>query len=192
MLQGAWTAQAAHELSTKIDSLRFDVLCAHRDKRVRKDETSHVRFGQTISWLGSEFKSSSRLAFPDIAVVDRTSKKVILVAEVEESKAQPKLVIADLFATLLGDHITFGPDHKEELTIGPWTTYSVLSKSTGRESGNEQMQWLAARLNDVKNGLSTPNASVGRINIQTYRTEKELGQRLIAQTEKALVEFRGM
>ena len=77
-------------MSVKVDSLGFDVLCAHRDRRVRRDEISRVRFGQTVSRLGSDFKSSSRLAFPDIAVVDRTSKKAILVAEVEESKAQPK------------------------------------------------------------------------------------------------------
>jgi hypothetical protein len=49
------------------------VLCAHRDRRVQKDETSHVRLGQTISWLGSEFESSSRLAFPDIVIVTGAS-----------------------------------------------------------------------------------------------------------------------
>jgi hypothetical protein len=190
VLHGAWTAQAARELSAKLDSLGFDVLCAHRDRRVRKDEPSHVRFGQTISWLGSDFKSSSRLAFPDIAVVDRASKKAILVAEVEESKAQPKLVIADLLATLLGDHITFGSNHKEELQIGPWTTYSILAKFPGRGSSEQQLQGLSARLNEVKNSLHSPNASVGLINIQTYRTEEELRRKLFTQAEKALVTLR--
>lgn len=33
--------------------------------------------------------------------------------------------------------------------------------------------------------------SVGQINIETYRNEKELGDRLVAQTEKALSKFRG-
>jgi hypothetical protein len=56
MLQGAQTARAAHNLSVNVDSLGFDVLCAHRDRRVRRDETSRVRFGQTVSWLGSDFK----------------------------------------------------------------------------------------------------------------------------------------
>jgi hypothetical protein len=119
--------------------------------------------------------------------VDRTSKKAILVAEVEESKAHPKLLIADLFATLLGDHITFGPDHKEELRIGPWTTYSIFTKSTGKGSGEQQLEWLAARLNDVRKRLDTPNAAVGQISIQTYRTEEELREKLSAETEKALL-----
>jgi len=185
MLQGAQTARAAQELSEKVDQRGFDVFCAHRDRRVQRREVSGVRFGQTISWLGSEFLASSRLAFLDIAVVDRASKKAILVAEVEESTAHPKLLIADLFATLLGDHITFGPDHKEEFRIGPWTTYSILTKSTGKGSGEQQLQWLAARLNDVKKRLDTPNAAVGQISIQTYRTEEELKEKLIAETEKA-------
>jgi hypothetical protein len=190
MMQGAWTARAAHALSAKVESLGFDVLCAHRDRRIRGVETSHVRFGQTISWIDSDFKSGSRLGFPDIAFVDRISKKAILLVEVEESKAPPKLVIADLFATLLGDHITFGPDHKEELQIGLWTTYSILTKSTGMGSGEQQLQGLAERLNEVKGGLRTANASVGHINIQTYRTEEELREKLLTQTEKALVTFR--
>jgi hypothetical protein len=150
-----------------------------------------VRFGQTVSWLGSDFKLSSRLAFPDIAVVDRKSKKVILVAEVEETKAQPKLVIADLFATLLGDRITFGPDHKEELLIGPWTAYGILAKFTGKGSEKQQLEGLAARLNEVKSNLHTPNASVGQIIIQTYRNEDELSEKLLTQTKKALISFRG-
>ncbi len=190
MLQGAWTAQAARKLSAMFDSLGFDVLCAHQDRRVRKDENSQVRLGQIISWIGSEFKPASRLAFPDIAIVHQASNKVILLAEVEESKASPKVVIADLFATLLGDHITFGRDHKEELKIGPWMTFSVFAKSIGRGSGEQQLQSLAGRFNEVRKCFLTPNASVGQIIIETYRSEKELEDKLIAQTESAMEEFR--
>jgi hypothetical protein len=191
MLHGAQTARAAYELSAKIDSMGFDVLCAHRDRRVGKDEASRVRFGQTVCWMGSEFRSSSRLAFPDIAVVDRISKRAVLIVEVEENKAQPKLVIADLFALLLGDHVTFGPGHREELKIGSWSTYSILAQSTGNGSGKQQLQWLAARLNEAKNRISTPNASIGHIYIETYQDEKELGEKLVKQTKKALKEFTG-
>lgn len=186
MLQGAWTAGAARKLSEMFYSLGFDVLCAHQDRRVRKDESSQVKLGQIISWIGPEFKPASRLAFPDIAVVDRTSKKVILLAEVEESKAQPKVVIADVFGTLLGDHITFGRNHNGELKIGPWTTLSVLTRSTGRGSGVQQLQSLAKRLDDVRKRLSTPNSCVGRISIGTYRSEPDLGDELVNQTKAAM------
>jgi hypothetical protein len=101
------------------------------------------------------------------------------------------LVIADIFATLLGDRITFGRDNKEELLIGPWTAYSILAKSTGKGTGEQQLQGLVARLNEVKRNLRTPNASVGQINIQAYRTEEELSERLLTQTENALISFRG-
>lgn len=192
MLLGALTAQAARRLSMKFDSLGLDVLCAHRDRRVGRDESSHVRLGQIISWIDLEFKPSSRLAYPDIAIVDRTSNKVILLAEVEESKAQPKLVITDLFATLLGDCVTFGPDHKEVLKVGPWTTFVLLAKSTGKASGEEQLKSLAGKLNEVRKCLTTAaNASVGQIIIDTYRSEPELGEKLVTQTEKALAAFTG-
>lgn len=190
MLQGAWTAQAASTLSMKFDSQGLDVLCAHRGRRVGNDESSHVRLGQIISWIGRDFTPSSRLTFPDIAMVDRTSKKIVLLIEVEESKASPKLVIADLLTTLLGDRITFGRNHKEDLKIGPWTTFSLLAKSTGRGSGRQQLKILEGRLSEVGKCLSTPNATVGRIIIETYRDESELGTILVAQTEIALREFR--
>jgi hypothetical protein len=155
MLQGAWTAEAARKLSAVFDSLGFDIICAHQDIRVGKDDNSQVRTGRIISWMGSDFQASSRLAFPDIAIVDRASKKVVLLAEIEESKAQPKLVIADLFATLLGDCVTFGRNHKEELKIGPWTTFSFLARSTERGSGDQQLRLLSDKLNEISQRLST-------------------------------------
>jgi hypothetical protein len=161
MLQGAQTAKAARALSMKFDSLGLDVLCAHRDTRGGKAESSHVRTGQIISWIGHEFNASSRLAFPDIAIVNGASKKVLLLAEVEETKAPPKLVIADLFTTLLGDCMTFRRNHREDVKIGPWTTFSLLAKSTGRGSGEQQLKILAGRLNEVRKLLSTPNATLG-------------------------------
>jgi hypothetical protein len=190
MLQGAWTAHAARTLSIEFDSRGLDVLCAHQGRRIGKGKSSGLRTGQIISWMGADFKASSRLAFPDIAVVDRVSKKVVLLAEVEESKAQPKLVIADLFATLLGDHITFRRNHKEDLIVGPWTSFIVLAKSAGSGSGEQQLRILMGRLNATLKRLSTPNAAVGRIRVETYRSESELTERLLVQAENALREFR--
>jgi hypothetical protein len=190
MLQGAWTAHAARTLSIEFDSRGLDVLCAHQDRRIRKGESSGLRTRQIISWMGSEFRASSRLAFPDIAMVDRKSKKVVLLAEVEESEAQPKLVIADLFATLLGDRVTFGRNHKEDLIVGPWTSFIVLAKSAGSGSGEQQLRILTGRLNEILKHISTPNATVGRIGVETYRSESQLTERLRAQAENALREFR--
>jgi hypothetical protein len=132
----------------------------------------------------------SRLAFPDIAVVDRVSKKIILLAEVEESKVQPKLVIADLLATLLGDHISFGRNRKEDLSLGPWTAFIVLAKSTGRGSGDQQFRILAARLNEIRKHLPTSNATVGTVIVVTYRNEPHLTRKLVAHTQKVLREFK--
>jgi hypothetical protein len=189
-MAGAQTAEAARELSLMFDTKGVDVYCSHLDRRVAIDDGSHVKSGEIISWMGTEFKASSRLAFPDIAVIDRVSKKIILLAEVEESKAQPKLVIADLFATLLGDHITFGRNHKEDLKLGSWTTYIVLAKSSGRGSGEQQLKILASRLDEVRKHLTTSNAALGKIIIETYRDESDLTRKLVAHTQKALRESK--
>jgi hypothetical protein len=190
MLQGAWTAHGARTLSMEFDSRGLDVLCAHQDRRIGKGKSSGLRTGQIISWMGTDFKASSRLAFPDIAMVDRASEKLILLVEVEESKAQPKLVIADLFATLFGDHITFGRNQKEDLKLGSWTSFIVLTKSSGRGSGEQQLRILAARLDEVRKHLTTPNAALGKIIIETYLDESDLTRKLVAHAQKALREFK--
>ena len=190
MLHGAWTAQAAHTLSTQIDSNRFDVLCAHRDNRSPIARKSRVRLGQIVCWMGFEFDASSRLSFPDVAVVDRASGKAVLLVEVEESKAPPKLVLADFFGMLLGDCVTFGRSH-EKLKIGEWTTSCVFVKSTGRGSGDQQLQSLVVRLDEARKQLTTPNKRIGRISIQAYRSESDLCDRMSAQTEEALRQLSG-
>jgi hypothetical protein len=189
LLQGAWTAEAARALSNEFDAQGFDVFCAHRDKRARKRGASPFKTGRIISWVGSDLTAWSQLAFPDIAVVDRNTKKVILLSEVEENKAQPKLVIGDILANLLGDYLTFAPDPKEKMLVGSWTTFSFLAKSTGKGSGEQQLRMLQHKLNQTKKNLSTPNAAVKEIIIDTYQSEPELQEKLVNQTKTALKEF---
>jgi len=141
--------------------------------------------------MGFEFEASSRLSFPDVGVVDRASGKAVLLAEVEESKASPKLVLADFFGMLLGDCVTFGRNHEKELRVGEWTTSCVFMKSTGRGSGDQQLQSLAVRLDEARKQLTTLNKHIGRISIQTYRSESDLCDRMSAQTGEALKQLRG-
>ncbi len=151
MLQGAWTAEAARVISNEFDAQGFDVFCAHRDKRNRKSGVSLVKTGRIISWVDPYLKPWSQLAFPEISVVDRNTKRVILLSEVEESKPQSKLVIGDTLTNLLGDHITFGPQSEEKLIVGPWTTFSFLAKSTGRGSGRPTASNVIAEVEPSKN-----------------------------------------
>jgi len=190
MQQGAWTAEAARGLSNHFDPQGFDVLCAHRDRRTRKDSTSRVKTGRIISWVGPDFRRGSQLAFPDIAIVERSTKKVILLGEVEETKPQPKTVIGDTFANLLGDHLTFGPNQKEELIVGNWTTFIFLAISTGKGSGDQQLRMLQHKLNQVRMHLSNQNSAVREIVIDIYQSETELHTKLLNQAKNALKELR--
>ena len=189
MLQGAWTAEAARVISNQFDSQGFDVLCPHQDKRTGRNGDSHVRNGHIISWVGNDLSLESQLAFPDIAVVDRTTRKVVLLCEVEESEPQPKTVVGDILANLLGDHLTFAPN-RNELLIGGWTTFSFLAKSTGKGYGIQQLRMLQQKLNQIRMNLATPNAAIKEIIIETYQVETELQERLIRQTKSVVNRFR--
>ena len=116
---------------------------------------------------------------------------MILLSEVEEDKPQPKVVIGDTLANLLGDHLTFAPDRKEKLMVGSWTTFSFLAKSTGKGSGDKQLRMLQQKLNEAKMKLYTANAAVREIIIDTYQSETELQEKLMNQTKRTLKEFRG-
>jgi len=190
MLQGAWTAEAARRLSNEFDAEGFDVFCPHCDKRTGRSLDSHVKTGRIISWVGNELKRWSQFAWPDIAVVDRNTKKVLLLSEVEEGKPQPKVVIGDIVATLLGDHITFAPKSQDELTVGPWTTFSFFAKSTGKGSGEQQLRMLEQKVNEARMNFSTPNSTVKEIIIDSYQSESELHEKLMSQTRKALMDLR--
>ena len=67
-----------------------------------------------------------RLSYIDLVVVDSSSNELLMIMEVEESSKEPKRVLGDIFAVLMGDNITYGGrNESRELKITSQTVMVV-------------------------------------------------------------------
>lgn len=179
---GVWTARAANALSERYEPRGLDVLVAHGGGT----GTGKPERGIIVSWFGSDYNRGAQLSYLDIAVVSRATGKTVVLCEVEEHSPRPKTLIADVLAALLGDHVTFRGARGRNLDLGQWTTLVVLAKVVKKGDRGSRIKLLEERLNVVKRHLSTSNASVGRIVIDTFHDEPELLEKLATKIENTL------
>ncbi len=170
---GELTAQMARELAAQLGPLGYDVFFDLGDKNT--DTTSIV--GRIVSWIGDEYSKNSRLAFLDIAVVEREPgagepMRAVALVEIEEGHPTPKVILGDLLATLFGDHLAFGGTL---IGVGSWTTLIVLAHS---EHDRPIFAFLQDQVNQLKSVLSTGNAAIGRTVVSTYENEQDLRAQL--------------
>ena len=137
-----------------------------------------------MSWFGSVYRRDAWLAFLDIAVVSRDSEKALVLVEIEEAIATPKKLMADVLTTLRADHVTF--QSKRELKVGSWTRLVVLSKARKTEARSIRLELLQERLNQIRGQLSTANASIGWVAMDTFQNESDLDAKLSREVEKGL------
>lgn len=137
-----------------------------------------------MSWFGSVYRRDAWLAFLDIAVVSRDSEKVLVLVEIEEAIATPKKLMADVLTTMIADHVTF--QSKRELKVGSWTRLVVLSKARKTEARSIRLELLQERLNQIRGQLSTANASIGWVAMDTFQNESDLDAKLSREVEKGL------
>lgn len=179
---GAWTARAANAISERYEPRGLDVLVAHgRSTRTPKPER-----GLIVSWFGSDYNRGARLSYLDIAVVSRATGRTLVLCEVEEHSPRPKTLIADVLAALVGDHVTFRGARARDLDLGQWTTLVVLARMVKKGDRSLRIKLLEERLNVTKRHLSTSNASIGRIIMDTFHDEPELVKKIGARIENAL------
>jgi hypothetical protein len=165
----------ARVLSQWLAGDEYDVYCGHRGEEIFSVES----LGHIVSWFGSKYGYSSRLALLDIAVAKGT--RALALIEIEESSDEPKTLIGDLFATLLGDHITY---RGQELEVGPFTTLIVLGHN--KEGRSDSAALLEQHGNSLLSTLRSGNASIGRVVVDTFRDESELEDKLKEQVERVL------
>ena len=171
MSNGVLTAQIAHFLQQEFDQQVFDVLHDHR----QKDVDSPDKLGKLRSWFGPAPKYETLLGDLDIAIISRHDKKIYALIEIEETTHKPKVILGDVLATLLGTGIAF--HGKLDLQIGEWTTLFVMVHDT-RQSPLNCLAFLAEQTNIIKGILTTPNATIGRIIIDTFSNKVQLEDKL--------------
>jgi hypothetical protein len=179
MASGLRTARAARNLREWLEPRGFDVLFDHGFKAT--DSTDAM--GKIVAWFGDEYTRGTRLSELDIAVVARESNRAYVIVEIEENPVVPKHLLGDVLATMMGDRITF--KRNRELLVGEWTTLLVFARSSAGLQ-HSRLKYLAEKINRFKSSLDTPNASIGRIIIATFKDEADLESILRREVESAL------
>src|SRR5690349_15243358 len=139
MAHGVLTVQVAQTLQKEFDKRGFDVLHDHGQKDFELEDTP----GKLRSWFGSDLTRETALADLDLAIVSRETDKAYALIEIEETTHKPKVILGDIFATLLGSGIAFNGKH---LGIGSWTTLIVLVRNI-HASHESRMAYLEQQAN---------------------------------------------
>jgi hypothetical protein len=179
MSAGKLTATAGRQLSDRLKDQGYELLFDHGD--VADKQTYQV--GAIVSWFGEKYGAASQLAHLDIAVIDRASGQIRALIEIEETSANPKTIIGDIYATLLGDHVTF--QGQRQLNIGDFTTLIVLMR-TGGENKAAQLAYLEEQARKLKEHMHTGNAAIGDLIVTGYTTQNEWMVKLNEQLDLLL------
>lgn len=177
------TAKTAHHLRQNVIPDGYTVLFDHGD--LSKDSLDHV--GEISSWYGENFAASSRLALLDIGIVEAETNRAVALIEIEETNSTPKVILGDAFGTLLGDHITF--QGKRSLVVGEFTTLIILLKQPKGDQ-REKIDYLQEQIRQLSKHINTGNASIGRVNIDTYSDEADLLHKAQEQVSQSLVFYK--
>jgi hypothetical protein len=185
MARGALTMQAARVLQPEFSQQGFDILHAHGEKGL----DSPLLLGKIHAWFGEAYRPETILADLDMAVVSHAAlaahnqERAYALVVIEETGSKPKVILGDILATLLGKGIIF--QGKRPLQVGRWTTLMVLARDV-HQSGLEQLPYLAAQSKYLRENLLTPNASIGRVVIDTFMDDLQLEEKLRQNIAAAL------
>lgn len=146
------------------------------------DHGSTEESSQIISWFGPAYVPPLRpkqLAQLDIAVIHRETNQAITLIEIEDSSNNPKTLMSDLLALLLGSGVTVKGG--QAIYLGPWTTFIVLAKVEEQQTQSEyreRIQFLNRQISHIHKALQTPNAAVGQIMLDTFISQTDLNQKV--------------
>jgi len=125
-----------------------------------------------------------RLSYIDLVVVDSSSNELLMIMEVEESSKEPKRVLGDIFAVLMGDNITYGRRNEgRELKI---TSQTVMVVAISKIDHRRRDDILEQRVNEARRLLARQfqNSKLGRVIILPFEDEHELVSELIKLVKK--------
>lgn len=179
MAHGTLTTLVARVLQQDFGSKGFDVFHDHGQKGIDPAD----KLGKLRSWFGPKYKADVALADLDIAVVSRDTRKVYVLIEIEETTDKPKVILGDVLATLLGDSVVFQGKHN--LHVGDWTTLVIIAHHTG-QSYLQRIPYLEQQTNELRSHLSTSNALIGRIVLDTFQDEADLEVKLSKHIQEAI------
>ena len=93
------------------------------------------------------------------------------------------MILGDVIATLIGNGIAFKGKH--DYKVGDWTTFLVMVYVT-HQSQSDRLDYLSEQINIIKRNLTTPNASIGRIIIDTFSDNVQLEDKVRQHMTEAI------
>lgn len=171
MQHGKLTAWVARTLDQELGPKGFDVLHDHR----KMEDDRPDKLGKIRSWFGPEYASNAMIADLDIAVVSKDDNKVYALVEIEETTDKPKVILGDILATLVGEHITF--QRERHLNVGEWTMLLVMVHRS-KLSHKPRIEYITSQSCYLRTQLSTPNASIGTIIVDEFRDRADLQRKI--------------
>ena len=154
--RGEWTAELAEILRSELPD--FDIFYDHGDSS-----------GRIVCYIGDNNERGAQLSYLDIAIVRKNTNQVVGLIEIEETANRPKTIIADIFAFLLGEKVTF---QGRDLQVGNETTLLVVGYSKVQQSKHQG--YILDKVEKAKTALGTNNAKIGKIVIETYSDKAQL------------------
>jgi hypothetical protein len=116
-----------------------------------------------------ELHRDTKLSEIDLAIIDKEGK-VILLIEIEEKDDNPKKLIGDAMATLLGNGIDF---KGKPLAIGEWTTLLILAMTTG-QGHEKRIQEIENRINQIVTDVKLNKMKIKGVRLVLFEKPDEL------------------
>jgi hypothetical protein len=179
MADGKLTARAARYLIKALDIPGYEILFDHGDPLI--DPPSLL--GNISSWFSDEYSSKSQLALLDIAVVETETDRALVLVEIEETSSSPKVILGDLFGTLMGDHVTF--QGRRELRIGDHTSFIILVADEKLRSRG-QIEYIQEEVEKARRHMESWNNKIGRVIVDLFQDEGDLFQKLKSYVDEQL------
>ena len=172
---GKATSAAAQLITGKLNDRGYDVYYDHGD-------AGGEFVGKIAVSINKDLGRVKEISQMDIAVINRKSNKVIALVEIEETTDNPKKLIGDIFAVLMGSSIHLP---KEKIAkVGKWTTLIILGKGEGHKTRNERILKLADR---AKSALGTVNSKIVKIVIESIGEKDNLEELLMKKVDEAIL-----
>ena len=140
-MSGEMTAVLGRRLAQALAPFGLDVLYDH-------GQGEEEAVGKPTLWFGSDYGRPTRLGAVDIAVVERERDRALVLFEIEESTADPKRLLGDVFATLFSEHLTMPAQNHRRLIAGQHTTLAVLAKIRGPQY-RPRLHFLQERIDQL-------------------------------------------
>ena len=175
---GQSTSNVANNIKRKLNEEGYDVYSDHGEAGEFIGTIAVSYEEKTEGKLGREEEISQL----DIAVMKRNANEGIALVEIEETTDNPKKLIGDIFAVLMGNSIYLPGKKKRKLDVGDWTTLIIIAEGVAHEPRNKDIQNMA---NCARSVFRTTNLMIGNIVIDSFSADKDLEDKCL---EKVLMD----